>query len=52
MVRVLEKLGHEVDVPAGQTCCGQPAFNSGYWHEARGTASHSPDSPEADPVCP
>ena len=35
IVRVLERLGHEVDYPEAQTCCGQPAFNSGYWDEAR-----------------
>jgi L-lactate dehydrogenase complex protein LldE len=40
MVRVLEKLGHEVTYPEGQTCCGQPPFNSGYWEEARRTARH------------
>jgi len=39
MVKVLEKLGHEVDYPEGQTCCGQPPFNSGYWDEARTVAS-------------
>lgn len=39
MVKVLEKLGHEVDYPEGQTCCGQPPFNSGYWDEARAVAS-------------
>ncbi|MCP5539302.1 MAG: (Fe-S)-binding protein [Akkermansiaceae bacterium] len=39
MVRVLERLGHEVDYPAGQTCCGQPAFNAGYWDQARPPAS-------------
>ncbi len=33
-VRVLRRLGVEVDFPAGQTCCGQPAFNSGFWNEA------------------
>ncbi len=38
MVRILEKLGHEVDYPESQTCCGQPAFNSGYWGEARAVA--------------
>jgi L-lactate dehydrogenase complex protein LldE len=32
--RVLERAGHEVVFPAGQTCCGQPAFNSGYRDEA------------------
>lgn len=33
--RVLERLGFEVTVPSKQTCCGQPAFNSGYWQLAR-----------------
>jgi L-lactate dehydrogenase complex protein LldE len=28
-VKLLEHAGCTVDVPAGQTCCGQPAFNSG-----------------------
>lgn len=40
MVNVLERLGHEVDYPEGQTCCGQPAFNSGYFKEAREVADH------------
>jgi L-lactate dehydrogenase complex protein LldE len=35
MVRILEKLGHSVDCPEKLACCGQPAFNSGYWDEAR-----------------
>ena len=38
IVQVLERLGHSVDYPEGQTCCGQPAFNSGYWDEARAMA--------------
>lgn len=38
IVRVLERLGHTVDYPEAQTCCGQPAFNSGYWDEARAVA--------------
>ena len=29
-VRLLERLGHEVDFPEAQTCCGQMHFNSGY----------------------
>src|SRR5207247_848058 len=29
-VRLLRRLGVSVDFPAGQTCCGQPLFNSGY----------------------
>jgi len=40
MVEVLERLGHEVEYPGGQTCCGQPAYNSGYWKEARSTAEY------------
>lgn len=35
MVRVIEKLGHTVECPEKVACCGQPAFNSGYWDEAR-----------------
>lgn len=38
LVAVLERLGHEVHVPAGQTCCGQPALNSGCPDEARAVA--------------
>lgn len=38
VVAVLRRLGVEVDFPAGQTCCGQPAFNMGYWDEARDVA--------------
>lgn len=41
IVRILEKLGHEVDYPEGQTCCGQPPFNSGYWEESKGAACHT-----------
>ncbi|MFJ8473447.1 (Fe-S)-binding protein [Kitasatospora sp. NPDC094011] len=29
-VRLLERLGVTVDFPAGQTCCGQPQYNTGY----------------------
>lgn len=39
-VRVLRALGVEVSYPEGQTCCGQPAFNSGFFREARGVARH------------
>lgn len=35
VVEVLEHLGIEVRFPLAQTCCGQPAFNSGYWDESR-----------------
>jgi len=40
MTEVLERLGFEVDFPQAQTCCGQPAFNSGYSNEARRVAEH------------
>jgi L-lactate dehydrogenase complex protein LldE len=38
MVHVLRRLGFEMEFPEEQTCCGQPAFNTGYWNEARPVA--------------
>lgn len=38
MVQILANYGVKLDFPKVQTCCGQPAFNSGFWDEARGTA--------------
>lgn len=35
VVKILRKGGVELDFPRDQTCCGQPAFNAGYWDEAR-----------------
>jgi L-lactate dehydrogenase complex protein LldE len=35
MVKVLEKVGCDVNYNPEQTCCGQPAFNAGYWEEAK-----------------
>lgn len=35
MVKVLRKAGCEVNYNTNQTCCGQPAFNAGYWEEAK-----------------
>jgi L-lactate dehydrogenase complex protein LldE len=35
MVTVLRRLNVDVYYPQEQTCCGQPAFNTGYWDEAR-----------------
>jgi len=35
MVKVLEKAGCEVYYNTDQTCCGQPAFNAGFWDEAK-----------------
>jgi L-lactate dehydrogenase complex protein LldE len=43
VVAVLERLGITVECPAGQTCCGQPAFNGGYLDEARALARHTID---------
>jgi L-lactate dehydrogenase complex protein LldE len=34
IVALLQRLGVEVAVPEGQTCCGLPLFNSGYHAEA------------------
>ncbi len=43
VVTLLERLGHQVEFPEGQTCCGQMHFNSGYRREslpmARGFAA-------------
>lgn len=35
MIKVLEKAHCEVAYNTNQTCCGQPAFNAGYWEEAK-----------------
>jgi L-lactate dehydrogenase complex protein LldE len=40
MADVLERVGYAVDFPESQTCCGQPAFNTGYREEARQVARH------------
>jgi L-lactate dehydrogenase complex protein LldE len=40
-VRLLQRLGHTVDFPPAQTCCGQPHFNSGYHDDARALARHT-----------
>jgi L-lactate dehydrogenase complex protein LldE len=39
MVKVLEKACCEVHYNTNQTCCGQPAFNAGFWDEARDVCS-------------
>lgn len=39
MVKVLEKVGCEVNYNPNQTCCGQPAFNAGFFDEAREVAT-------------
>ena len=54
VVRVLRALDVEVEFDAAQTCCGQPAFNSGYWDDARPIARRllgqlDPDTPVVVP---
>ena len=41
VVRVLERARVEVQLPRGQTCCGQPAFNAGLRGDARRMAMHT-----------
>jgi len=40
-VRVLEHLGCDIEFPEGQTCCGQPPFNSGDWAASRKVVRHA-----------
>jgi L-lactate dehydrogenase complex protein LldE len=39
MIKVLEKAGCTVTYNTNQTCCGQPAFNAGFWNEAKAVCS-------------
>ncbi len=39
-IKILEKVGCEIIYNPNQTCCGQPAFNSGYWKETLTAARH------------
>lgn len=39
MMKVLEKATCDVSYNINQTCCGQPAFNAGFWNEARDVAA-------------
>ena len=53
-VKVLEKAGCTVHYNPEQTCCGQPAFNSGYWKESANLAEKflkdfNPDMPIVSP---
>ncbi|MDQ7949807.1 MAG: (Fe-S)-binding protein, partial [Pedobacter sp.] len=34
-IKLLEKSGCKVNYHAKQTCCGQPAYNAGYWEQAK-----------------
>ncbi len=46
-VRILERLGHEVVFPEGQTCCGQMHTNTGYQRQALGIIRQYVDTFEA-----
>ncbi len=46
-VRLLERLGHDVVFPPGQTCCGQMHINTGYLVEAAPVVRHHVDVFEA-----
>ena len=37
-IKLLRREGVHVIFPTGQTCCGQPAYNAGFWWEARDVA--------------
>src|SRR5450631_3783393 len=39
MVKVLEKACCDVYYNTNQTCCGQPAFNAGFWKDAKQVAA-------------
>ncbi|BCM65523.1 MULTISPECIES: (Fe-S)-binding protein [Streptomyces] len=43
VVKLLTRLGVEVDFPSGQSCCGQAHYNTGYRHEAEPLARHFSD---------
>ena len=38
---VLDHAGCQIEIPEGQTCCGQPAFNAGDWDSARRVLRHT-----------
>jgi len=40
-LKLLRRAGYEVAFPEGQTCCGQPFFNSGFQREAANIARHT-----------
>ncbi len=40
-VELLERLGCTVEFPKGQTCCGQPAYNSGYVKASKDTMKNT-----------
>ena len=55
VVRILRRLGHEVDFPIEQTCCGQPLYNSGFHDLSAEQAKHTIqvfERTEGPIVCP
>lgn len=40
-IRLLEREGIRVEYPQGQSCCGQPAYTSGYTEQARKWPGHN-----------
>jgi L-lactate dehydrogenase complex protein LldE len=50
VVRVLERMGVEVEFPEAQTCCGQPGYNAGFRPEARRLALSFLDVFEQSPA--
>ncbi|MBI9037166.1 MAG: (Fe-S)-binding protein [Bacteroidales bacterium] len=51
MIKILEKLNVSVHYNTEQTCCGQMAFNSGFWEEAKEIGEKFiKDFPNARPV--
>jgi len=53
-IKILEKAGCKVHYNTEQTCCGQPAYNSGYWKESASLAEKfltdfNPDMPVVSP---
>lgn len=57
VITLLERLGHTVEFPQAQTCCGQMRFNTGYRPEtlpARQRPRPGPPGadPASEPACP
>jgi L-lactate dehydrogenase complex protein LldE len=50
VVAVLRACEVEVQLPAEQTCCGQPSFNAGEWDSARRLARYTIEVLEASPA--
>ncbi len=49
-VKLLEKAGCTVNFNAAQTCCGQPAYNAGFWDDAKEVGRKFLDDFEQDSI--